>query len=104
MASKLCLILIINFVFGAAIYYAGSEQIVFEFHPSFPEDNFITIQPKIVLRNSTGFSLCLRTMIWNWNSKYIFESANLSLFVDNYKDAFGYLIIGRYGYQFFLEK
>jgi len=91
---------VIIVVFGAALCSTVANIKVFEFNPNFPDNNYITIQPKLLLKNSTGFSLCLRAIIWKWDYKEIFQSKNLDIIVRNFEQPYGYLYLESNFYPF----
>jgi hypothetical protein len=97
---KNILLLAIFVALRGALCKATANINVFEFHPSFPDDNFITIRPKVLLKNSTGLSICMRAIIWKWQYKKIFQSANLNITVTNYKQPKGRLFLNSNYYSF----
>ncbi len=52
---------------------------VYKFYPLVSGNNYIVLEPKIPLTNSTGYSICLRVFIWKWDNAVVFGSLAIKL-------------------------
>ena len=52
---------------------------VYKFYPLDSGNNFVILEPKIPVTNSSGYSICLRVLIWKWDTTIVFDSPALTL-------------------------
>ena len=52
---------------------------VYIFNPLDAYNNFLVLKPKVPISNSTGYSVCLRVTVWEWNHTVVFDSPALKL-------------------------
>jgi hypothetical protein len=65
---------------------------VYRFSPLYYDRNYIDLEPRVPITNSTGYTICLRVSIWRWAYTVVVDSPSVLLLIDIFNAGF-YLCI-----------
>ncbi len=88
------------FCFVCQTRCSSNRMKVYQFTPDYSAQNFVTIQHKTPILQTTGFSFCLRAIFWTWNYRVLVETGNVALGLHDANSNFGFFNNGQENFDF----